>query len=348
MVMNSETAAHTRDRIAVAHNLPVYNDEFVANPTKANIAKFGEMVLNITSGREHGRMQRSQNKSRGVRFSQTMLITAANFSLVRNTSRETTAQAARVLEIELTNAITKLGIRQDQITHIKNLCDDNRGTAGVIVADYLSRNHASVSEAVSLYLRKFQDALKTTEGERFWLAGSAAIMVAAIIIKNLGLLNLDIVSMEKFLLELIRYQRNQLADIAVDADDPLVLLNRTAEYVNQRIGTMIFTKRVAKQGTVSVETPENNFTIRPPYVGRLAIEDKVMLLSESQFMNWCRQNDHDFHQMKRLLINAGYCKRPKNARKLAGGTNLQDPPASEHVLEFDLSKPENARFLNVE
>ena len=350
MVVNSETAAHTRDRIAVAHNLPVFNDEFIANPTRANIAKFGEMILNITSGREHGRMQRSQNKSRGVRFSQTMLITAANFSLVRSTSRETTAQAVRVLEIELSDAIRKLGIRQDQITHIKELCDDNHGTAGLVVADYLSRNHGSVKQAVGLYLRKFQDALKTTEGERFWLAGAAAIMVAAIIIKNLGLLNLDIVSMEKFLLDLIRYQRSQLTDISVDADDPVILLHRIANFMNQHIGNVIFSKHIAKQGT----NPHNKEPIsydrdlRPPYVGRIATEDKAMLVSEARLGVHCQQNDHDYHQMRRLLVKAGYCKRPKNPRSLTAGTTVAHPTASEPVLEFDLSRPELERFLSLE
>jgi hypothetical protein len=346
-VLGSGTTASTRDLVAVAHNLPVYADEFVVD-SKTDFNKFGELILNITTGKEHRRMTRTiQQRQR--RFSQTLLFTAGNFSLVRKTSRQTTAQALRVLEIEVSDAISRLGHTLDQVVVIRRLLENNHGTAGTIYAEYLDKHHVSIDEAVVLCTREFSKQLNIVESERFWLATIVAIYIGATIAKNLRLLDFDIVSMKKYLFNLVRQQRAELFDISIDADDPIVLLDRTTEFVNQRIGTVIFTQMIARQGTnASTIEHVNSMTTRPPYAGRIATEDKIMLLSEAQLMGWCRQQEHDYHQMKRLLIKANYCTRPKNRRKLGGGTNLPSPPASEYVLEFDLSKPELARFLNLE
>ena len=141
-VLGSGTPADTREYIAMAHNLPVYADEFVVD-ARTNFNKFGELALNITTGKNHRRLTRNAVRKPNS-FRQILLTTAGNFSLVQKTSRETTAQALRVIEIELSNAITKLGLTLDRVTVIKRRLENNHGTAGTIYANYLNQHYANV------------------------------------------------------------------------------------------------------------------------------------------------------------------------------------------------------------
>ena len=347
VVLGSGTPADTREYIALMHNLPVYADEFVVD-ARTNFNKVGEMVLNITGAKDHRRLTRNANR-KVQRFSQLLLTTAGNFSLVQKTSRETTAQALRVLEIELSNAITKLGLTLDRVMAIKRLLESNHGTAGAVCASYFNDHYGNVEQAVELCTKEFQKELRAVEGERFWLATIVAIYVGATIAKHLDLLDFDIVSMKKFLFDQFRQQRLVLSEAAVDADNPEVVLNRLGAFVNQRIGNMIFTSKIARRGNNPPEMPKNDhYDLRPPYFGRIAIEDQIMLVSEAQLDGLCRQHDHDFPHMKRVLLTAGYCSRPKNPRALGAGTTLKSPPSGEYVLEFNLAKSELARFLSLE
>ena len=349
VVLGSGTPADTREYIAMAHNMPVYADEFVVD-ARTNFNKVGELTLNVAGGKDHRRLTR--NAIRKVRrYSQMMLTTAGNFSLVQKTSRDTTAQALRIFEIELSNAITKLGLTLDRVTVIKHLLESNHGTAGAIYADYLNKQHGNIDQAIVLCTREFQRALDAKESERFWLATIVAIYIGAVIAKRLGLLDFDIVSMKKLLFDQFRHQRLTLSDAAVDADDPQVALNRLSAFVNERIGNMIVTEDIAKQGTnphTKQQIKNQLYDLRPPYVGRIATKTKVMLLSEAQIESAWNKNNQDFHHLRRVLLKAGYFTRPRNPRSLGGGTELKNPPAREYVWEFDLSKSENARFLNVE
>jgi len=348
-VLGSGTPADTREYIAMIHNLPVYADEFVVD-ARSNFSKVGEMVLNITGAKDHRRLTRNATR-KPQRYSQLLLTTAGNFSLVQKTSRETTAQALRVVEIELSNAITKLGLTLDRVVIIKRLLESNHGTAGTVYADYLNQHYGNVDQAVVLCTQEFQKELNAVESERFWLATIVAIYLGATIAKHLNLLDFDIMSMKKFLFDQFRHQRMTLSEAAVDADDPQVALNRISTFVNERISNMIVTNGIARQGTnphTKEQIKNQLYDLKPPYVGRIATSEKIMLLSEPQIESACRKSDQDFHHMRRVLLKAGFCTRPKNQRSLGAGTELKNPPAREYVWEFDLSKPENARFLNVE
>lgn len=347
-VLSSGTHASTKDLIAMAHNLPVYIDEFVVD-AKTDFNKFGEFLLNVTTAKEYRRMTRNITQ-RQRRFSQTLLTTTGNFSLVQKTSRETAAQALRVLEFGLSDAIDRLNLTLDQANAVKRLIENNHGTAGLVYTEYLARCHANIDKIVALCTREFSDDLDATSGERFWLAAIVAIYVGACIARSLELVDFDIVSMKKFLLNLVRQQRATLAEIAIDTDNPAVLLDRIGNFVNHRISSIIRTSGITRQGANShtkqtiKATP---YELKPPYAGRLATEDKVLWLSEAQITGWCQQHGHDVHQMRRLLIAAEYCTRPKNKRSLASGTSMENQPAAEHIWEFDLSKPA-LEFLNRE
>jgi hypothetical protein len=314
--------------------------------SRANIAKFSELILSVTTGKEHARLDRNA-KPRPQRASQTMLVAAANVSLVQNAStNDTNAQAARVLEIEMSDAIRKLGIRQDQVIETKQLLENNYGTAGRVYAEYLGRNHAAIAESITLTPRDFQDQLNITEGERFWLAASTTLIIGATIARNLGLINFDILSMKKRLLDLFHQQRGSLADMAVNADDPNIQGDRVADFINLRNTGVLLTNGITRQGSnnSSREPVRNVLEAKAPYVARIATTDKIMLVSETHLMEFCKQKSYDYYQMKRKLIEHGRCKRPKNTRSLGAGTTMLNPPAAEYVLEFDLAKSENAGF----
>lgn len=350
LILTSATENAVGDRIAAMNNLPVYFDELVPSGRAGSgmSRRFGELVLRISAGKEKDRLSRS-SQPLPRRMSQTMLVAASNYSLTEVASgQDSNAQAARVLEIEMSGAIKRLGIQQSQVAEIKKMLDANYGTAGMAYAEFLGRHYATVEAMVSDTTNFFQRKLGSTEGERFWIAAAATLLVGATISKKLGLIDFNTVSMRQFLLDHLLRQRLSVTDMSVNADDPDVQLGRVRDFVNSNLQGRIITEVLPTQGfnnsspLISIINSLEAERAREFFV-RLAIKDLTMLVSEPKLKAWCALHEISYREMRATLEKHNYCTRQKKQRSLGAGTRIN--VAREVVLLFDLKFPPNAIFL---
>ena len=345
-VPTSVTVTWIDTEIALKNNLPVYWDELVPSP-KQGSARFGEAVLRITSGTERGRNDRNNNHGT-IRISRTMLIAASNHSLTEIAStKDTGAQAARVMEIEMSDALKRLAVPESVTAQVQMALENNCGQAGLVYAEYLGKNHANVAAAVTATMQWFESKLGIDSAERYWMNASAVLLVGATISKKLGLIDFDILSMRKFLLEQLRRQRAAVKDMAVDPDDPDVQLARIKNFMNTNRNWVV-TDTLVKPGgaTPCALIPSNDLhyqQMRGGFALRYAVNDKRVLISEDKLKLWTSQQEINYRQLRKTLIKHKYCTQPHKPRSLTSGTRLHSAP--EAVLIFDLTMQPNTALI---
>jgi len=192
----------------------------------------------------------------------------------------------------------------------------------------------------------FQIKLGLSEGERFWLAAAATLLVGATISKQLGLIDFDIMSMRKFLLEQLRKQRNTVMEMSLNAADPEVQLTRVKNFMNSNRNWVV-TDALAKQGSQPgscVLVPDGvHYQHMREFVLRYATADKKIMVSEEKLRAWCNVQEINYRQLLKTLQEHKYCDRPRKPRALTAGTRLNS--ATEIVLIFDLTFLPNATLI---
>ena len=334
------------------NNLPAFFDELGADPSQQK--QLATLILQLTAGIDPAALTRGGGQ-RKRETSRTMIIAAANDSLREAATRaDTDAQGARIFEIEIPpDGLRKLDLQPDRAAEVKNMLANNHyGVAGMVYAEALGRHHEQFGKWVMEEMMTLHRELHLTERDRFWEASAATILVGARIAKALGLMNFDIVSMEKFMRKLLRAQRVNLDSVAVDADDPNVQLDRVSEFLNRYKQEILQTpeQSLPKHGTGRHKSVPygKDFMVRE-CVGRMC--NDWLLVSYAKYMKWLRLPENsgiNAHHAIRVLTQNGLCIKSTFRRSLAAGLLMDHPPVPEYVLQFDLSKSENARFLNVE
>ena len=335
------------------NNLPAFFDELGSDPSQQK--QLATLILQLTAGVDPMALMRSGDQ-RKRETSRTMVVAAANDSLREAATRaDTDAQGARILEIEIPpDGLRKLDLQPDRVAEVKNMLANNHyGVAGMVYAEALGRHHEQFGKWVMEEMMTLHRELHLTERDRFWEASAATVLVGARIAKALGLMNFDIVSMEKFMRKLLRAQRVNLDSVAVDADDPDVQLDRVSEFLNRYKQDIIQTRDqpLPKQGnnrSQLVAYPKDFLATRES-VARIC--NDWMLVSYAKYVKWLRLPENsgiNAHHAIRVLTQNGSCIKSTFRRSLGAGLIMHHPPVQEYVLQFDLSKSENARFLNVE
>lgn len=329
--------------MALMNNLPTYYDELVPSSRKAagSSARFSQLIHGVSAGREKGRMTRGSNEME-QRMSRGMFVAASNFSLTEvASSNDTNALAARVLEIEMSSAIKRLGIKLSQVGEVKKMLENNCGQGGLVYSEYLGKNHVAVEQAVKNAIEYFQSTLKLgSDVERYWIPAAATLFVGASISKKLGLIDFDIMSMQKFLLNLLSKQHASVKEMNLDPTDPEVQMTRLRNFLNSS-RAWVTTDTLPGHGgnrTAACQLKGNYEHARAwgGFIVRHAYVDKVILVSEAKLLEWCLKQEIDFRQLRRALIEHGYCIKPKAKRSLVAGTQLA-AASPEAVLLFDLT-----------
>jgi hypothetical protein len=349
-VITDGTQNATMDSIFSANNLPVIYDEFV--PATRNISaaarRFAELVVQISSGREKRALTRGRQQM-PRRTSRTMLLAAANASLSEAASgNDSDAQAVRVFEFEMSDAVRRIVRLPSETAAARLAMDQNFGRAGEKYAAFLGKNHEHVRQMVSEMEDWFFAQVSGTGTDRFWQSAAATLYVGATISKKLGLIDFDILSMRKFLVEQIRKQRSAVEDMSVDADNPDIQLSRVRDFINGNLQGRIITETVPQRGwnKTMLETAdrEPDLIRSREIVCRIAKKSMVMWVSEGRLRQYCIQHDINYQQMRRTLEKAQYCRRSgKHPKSLGIGTRIN--VAKESILEFDLNMPANSIFI---
>ena len=341
-VIRSTTANALMDELARVNNLPVIHDEMIPD------VRHSALILTISAGKEKDRMTRMLKRA-PTRKSRTLLVAAANASMVQTVSvNDTNAQAARVFEIEMSDAIRRSGIPDRDRLKAKQAIEMHHGVAGLVYSEFLGRHPDTVAAMISDTIDQFSRVLKLTEDDRYWVAVAATIFVGATIAKKLDLIAFDTVAMHKLLLELLRRQKTSMKDVIADVTDPDVWADKLADFLNENLHSTIHTHRKPTAGKKNPEPVIGggvDFTNVREYVARIAAEDKWMAVSAPKLKEWCIRRKLNHNTMRVVLINSGRCVQSTNRKELTAQTTLPKKSLKEYLLEFDLSLPANERFL---
>jgi hypothetical protein len=345
-VVRIGTANFVMSRVAMLNNLPFYFDELQVTNKEARV--FADLIKAISAGTEPGRLTRG-SKEMPQRLSRTMMGANANVSLVEIARLpDTDAQALRVIEYEMSDAFNAVPKDFGVVAQRKEQMEENCGTAGAVYAEFLGRHRDTIDKIVKDQLTYWQRRMGTPDDERFWVASAATLVVGATIAKKLGLIDFDLVAMRRWLDNWFQNQRVEVADMATNASDPEVQLQRVRDFVNDNVRKTIITKHMQRGRAL---TPaENGADLHGvnEFATRHAYEDKKLWVSEPKIELWCKQimRQYSCRQMGRVLTKNSLCKRIRDGRHLGAGTGFKT--AKEIVWEFDLSSPRLQSFFQLD
>jgi len=181
-IMNPKASGLMQEhRAGSLGNLPLIIDEITeANEDFKWMASF---VMDMTSGIGKERLKNSVNEERvNTTFWCALMLLASNkhatdfFSSVRK--QESRGHLARLLEIKMDKIITWSSEEEDIIQLLK----ENYGHAGKRFAKWLAANRETAQRVTMQVYKEFRAEVNGVGGERFWVAGCAACIAAAILI----------------------------------------------------------------------------------------------------------------------------------------------------------------------
>lgn len=341
MMSFDDTPMSVHYRIGKTKVMPAYWDEVRVEPEKAN--EFVNTLFKLGQGKDRSRLN-SDTTLKVTGDWKTILITAGNQRLMDFVVQErpdTDAGALRLFEFQLEHPTLPLNTEAAQTIA---LAGKNAGNAGRVYAAWLAANSDLVKNLVSAMQTKIQMSLGAAQGERFFVAGIACIMVAATVATGLGLGKFDNGAMMAFLKDAFEKLRQaRIKDLPTNNgvfNIERILAEFIAEHNADRLVTNHFRRTGPKDPTFNVVWAPRRL------VGRLAvhvsISDQRMLIDKALWGKWCRNNRHSHTEtFEQMELRWG-------ARVSKGmiGAGTEYVTGSIYRIELPLTAPELATYVD--
>lgn len=195
--MNSTTDTHLSviRKVAFLNNLPIYWDEIRGQHSLEN---FYKTAFDVAQGKERTRLD-SGAKLRTVNSWKTMVIGASNESLFDYMAQQggaSNAATARTFEIIIEPFEDAA---RASLNAMFGALDSNYGLAGAKYSEFLALNEHRVHNMTTETYEKLYSQWGLCEGERFWAAICASLIVGANLAKEAGIVDIDVKTMAGFL-----------------------------------------------------------------------------------------------------------------------------------------------------
>lgn len=290
-------------------NLPIFFDEFrFPNPDDTK-----HYILQGTLGRDK---QRAKVEG-GLRSDQlhwsTIHISAANLSVtdtVRADGAEV-AQAARIFEFTL--ALPD-GTKTTEGDDLKKQLRANTGTAGPAFVQVALDHHAWVEKAIPARMKHYEQLMAAGPEERFILRLFACVDVAAALVRQAKLLDVDSGAIMSWAVGIQRGNANRLAvESLVDAGAIV------SQMINDLVPHTIVMPRAQVQGKPSMALPP----LREPrgeLKARLEADGRKLLVDIVAVRRWMQEKNYPFTQIQKELLDLGVLQDARVRRTLAAGS----------------------------
>ena len=195
--MNSTTDTHLSviRKVAFLNNLPVYWDEIRGQRSLEN---FYNTAFDVAQGKERTRLD-SGAKLRTVNSWKTMVVGASNeslFDFMAQQGGSSNAATARTFEIVVEPFDDPTRAARNAMF---GALDANYGHAGKIYSEFLALNEERVHNMTTETYEKVYQSWGLTEGERFWAALVATLLVGARLASEAGIVHIDTKTLGAFL-----------------------------------------------------------------------------------------------------------------------------------------------------
>jgi hypothetical protein len=228
-----------QQRLGLLQNHPLITDELTSK-NRDNFEWLPEFLLDMTQGKGKERMEAGSNKERlNLSTWATTSLLSSNTHMVdiltggRKHAAE--GELRRLLEILMEEP---LSWEPHEIEIIKSL-QDNYGSAGVMMIEYMVNNEASLEPLVTSTVTRMYQEFNATNDERFWMAGIGASVAAGLIWSNqfAGIVDLPMKEIIKAFQDAVKYMRKAMKAGARAAED---VLNA---YTGENYGKFVVVKR---------------------------------------------------------------------------------------------------------
>lgn len=197
MNSTSDTTLSIFSKTAFLKNLPVYWDEIRGEKA---LASFYDVAFQIAQGKDKTRLN-SNAEQREVHDWKTMAVGASNesiFDYMAQCGGNSDAATARTFEVEIQPFNDPTRAARNAMF---GLLDSNYGHAGLRYAEYISIRHKRIGEAVKSTYENLYTEWGFSEGERFWCATIASLLVGAAVAKAAGIVSIDVKTLKAYLLD---------------------------------------------------------------------------------------------------------------------------------------------------
>tara|TARA_R110000824_G_scaffold131178_2_gene293143 strand:- start:77 stop:1537 length:1461 start_codon:yes stop_codon:yes gene_type:complete len=320
LVLGEDDTQHSRmNRSEVYQNLPLYIDEL----TELEGKELSSLIYQISSGKQRNRMTSGGNNTERARGKpwKLMSVTTGNCSAIDKVSLYKTmpkAEAQRMMETKAVRLFDESKTKHLTDAHATN-AETVYGHAGRIYIQYVIANISAVKELLAQVQAKIDKAANLTAENRFWSAGASADLTGILIAKKLGLLNYDTNKLFRFIVKLLKENKNSVEDMNSPA---IEILN---DYFHENWGSILKIKSTddlrkgQKNGLDNLVIPELDPKVR--LVGRYEIDTKIAFLSPKPLRAWCGKQQLNYPSFKQELEDDFGAKIVKV--RLTKGTNTR-------------------------
>jgi hypothetical protein len=228
-----------QQRLGLLQNHPLITDELTSK-NRENFEWLPEFLLDMTQGKGKERMEAGSNKERlNLSTWATTALLSSNTHMVdiltggRKHAAE--GELRRLLEVLMEDP---LSWEPHEIETLKSL-QDNYGTAGVMMIDYMVNNEALLEPLVTATVTRMYQEFNATNDERFWMAGIGASVAAGALWSSsyAGIVDLPLKEIIKAFHDAVKYMRKAMKASTRAAED---VLNA---YTGENYGKFVVVKR---------------------------------------------------------------------------------------------------------
>jgi len=301
----TDTPLSLSKKMGFTKNLPAYWDDIKGERT---FEAFAELLFQITQGKEKSRLNQ-QAELRAIETWDCLAVVAANDSIIeisRQYSKGSDAGISRIFEMRLEDRPT------DAVAAtFFDGCRNNYGHAGAVYAKWLAENRPVAEAAVIRTTERLSRELGMQSEERFWIAAISTLVVGARLAKTLGLVDFDVVALEKFLIARFHQLRGGKTAATVEAGPERQVADLIYDYQGSTL--LIDTiPKFNKAKPTAVRHPKLNIVDVV-----LVREDGLLRVRKSLFYAWCKARSFSADTLKTKLEKAGAVKE-KNVDPMAG------------------------------
>ncbi len=278
-----DTRLSVARKLGFLNNLPAYWDELRGQKT---MEEFCTLAFQVSQGKEKTRLD-STATMRDVNTWETMLIAASNesiFDYMGSYAVGSDAGVARTFEIMVKAPQTDRS--RAEIAIMFETLNQNYGHAGGVYAKYLATNHEQIKQRVTQTFIKLCDHGKMKEAERFWFAIVAALVVGAKLAGDAGLVDIDVESLVRYLLQNIKQLRLRSKATMLGSTPAELIAAYMAQHQDKAlIVEELFSGRGGAYTPTVISVPRAD-----RIVYQLAQKDGIVRVAKGDFIKWLKSS----------------------------------------------------------
>jgi hypothetical protein len=296
-------------------HLPVLFDEL----TNQSGSLASEVVFSVSSGRQKERLNSDGSLKDNNSNWSTILMASGNVLLTEKLAQHRAnaeAEISRLFEFTVSNTST---LSPNEAGELFPKLLDNYGHAGQIYAEYIVANRDKIEQALLKVQQAFNSEAFISQGERYWSALQASVLVALKICNRLGILGFDPVALKQWIIEQIQVNRQQRQESVTDPLEQFA--NLFAELWQ---GVLVTNGEGDLRKNLMADVIQHP---RGPMVGRVIVgmdanERTLLLLNAQAVKEWCYKRGASAKEMFSALVAAGLAS-PRHVRYSLGKGTLQ-------------------------